>query len=90
MKQEMLTKFIEQGYVVQEPTKDKTLFLVRQENKGTILIFVKLYKKKVEIEAYKYSKNKVRNVSLTDNIHQLLLDYILDLGYTEYQVTSAK
>ena len=53
MKQEILTKFIEQGYIVQEPTKDKTL-------------------------------------SLTDNIHQLLLDYILDLGYTEYQVTSAK
>ena len=90
MKHEMLIKFLEQGYIVQEPTKDKTLFLVKQENKGTILIFVKLYKKRVEIEAYKYSKNKLRNVPLSDNIHHLLLDYILDLGYTEYQITSTK
>ena len=51
----VLDSFKELGYLIQEPTTDKTYFFIKQTEKGTRRIYVKLKKK---IAAYR----KIRRI----------------------------
>lgn len=82
----VLNKFRELGYTVQEPTKDKTLYLVRQTSEYTKQIFVEVKKKKVKVYVYNIVGPIKMDGILTTMETEVLLEYVEELGYSEYEI----
>ena len=81
-----LNKFRELGYTVQEPIKDKTLYLVRQTSEYTKQIFVEVKKKKVKVYVYNIFNSVKMDGILTPIETEIVLEYIEELGYSEYEI----
>lgn len=79
----VLDSFKELGYLIQEPTTDKTYFFIKQTEKGTRRIYVKLKKKIAKVDCY-FNYN-VSN--LTDEEMALINDWlIVDLDLDGYDL----
>jgi len=76
---ELTDKFKEMGYTVQAPGKDKTYYLVRQTNKGTEQIYIKLTKKTAEVEYFFNNKKAQIGKKLAHTFKDLLLVYYQDI-----------
>lgn len=82
---ESLNAFKELGYLVQEPNKDKTYYLVNQGRKGsTTQIWVVLKKDRPVVTI----KSNYQSVELIDGsvLSNLIDDFITELGYDDYDL----
>lgn len=79
----VLDSFKELGYLIQEPTTDKTYFFIKQTEKGTRRIYVKLKKKIAKVDCY-FNYNVCNP---TDEEMSLINDWlIVDLDLDGYDL----
>ncbi len=85
--EETLNKLRQLGYTIQLPKgRDHTLYLVRQAKDYTKQIFLEYTKKEVKVYVYTIFKTIRLAGILTPLESELLLDYVVELGYDGYTV----
>lgn len=87
----MLEQFKELGYLYQLPKgRDNTLYLVKQEKDYTRQIFIEHTKKEAKVYIYNIIKNNKQLDKPTNREVEEIMNYLIDLGITEYQVVEEK
>lgn len=83
--EQTLQEFKNLGYTIQLPNKDKTLYLVKQFNDGTVKIFAKFYKKEIKIEAYYNYKKCDLSIEEEQLFNKLVEEMNLDRFTVEFK-----